>query len=603
VQPGDIVTPDAGPVPAEDRPTAARRERVARAFAAVAGAILLVGATALALAVDKGLDLTDEGFSLLTERFPTRYMRLSTQAQLIWAPVLDLVGSVAALRFTRLVLLLAAAGFLAWEVVRIPPGIRSPAARWALGLSVTAGAFAPAVWLPQSPGYNDLTVIAVLVLVALTLAMLPNGVDAGAPGRFAPYRSQVQAVCWGVAWWVLLLAKWPAAIVMVALSVATLATWQRSEVARLVRQVVWAAAGVAGAALVTQLFLAPLGDIVDGVRRSTNDLSNTHGTGRLLPTYLRDLSSVPKELVTQRWWLLLVAVAIGALLGRKSTGAIGRVALSTATWAYVLAAAAMGKADGGAPNLWIFSRLLPELACLLLICLAVACALDSHRLRALSGPTVRAVLLLGVVPLAAALGTGNAIWYNAETLSACWIAGLGVLLVALVGDEVVAVAVTSALAALVAFGAVTGTWLHPYRQVPLREASAEIASGPAAGLTVDPELARLVGSTQAVAGPGAAPSIIVIWKRPGLVYAAGGLQPEFAWVPRENPERAAASLEGACQDRSRAVVLASEERTLPNEVQAVLQGPTCSVRSFVSERPLPLPHGGSLRVLRAPAEE
>jgi hypothetical protein len=571
--------------------------------AAIAAATLITGTIGAALAAGKGLDLTDEGLSLLTAAFPSEYRRSTVQAHLVWGPILDLVGSVPALRVVKLALMSCGAAAVGLATVRIAP-MYDRAARLAVVLSVTAGGLAPWIWLPLSPGYNELATVAALLVVALTIFLLgepgvhrrPTGrtrLDPTGPTKVAAL------VAWGGVLWVLALAKWPAAMLLGLGCVVCLADLRRDPWRQLGGIGVMAA-GASIAALLTHVLLAPLGEVISGLRTGTRNVSDSHSLSFLVDSYGDDLGSFFGRLLSDRWWALVIAVILGCLLGRPRTRQAGRVGVAVAAMAVVAVAMSTGAATGGHLNLSDASTILPESSSLLLITLGIAAVLDRDLLRDATAGRVRGALLLWSAPLIVSFGTANPLWYNALLLAGCWIAALALTTRVLLGDDPMVIpALCVSAAVLVVSGALTGTWLHPYRQPPLAEADTEVLEGPAAGLEVDAATAAAFEAFAQVTTPDDQPSsAIVLWRQPGIVFASGAVQPLYGWLPRNSPELAASAVEEACE-RQESIVIAFEDDELPREVRAALGSDPCAERTFEEAGSIRLATGADLAVLVA----
>ena len=113
-------------------------------------------------ASQRGLDLSDESLYILMAERPRSYLQAPWQAHQLWGVVLDAVGTVQRLRIARIALLLSAHLVLARSFLSAFPSLGIPdmqrAGRSVVVAAVAAGAFLPAVWLPQTPGYNDMAV-------------------------------------------------------------------------------------------------------------------------------------------------------------------------------------------------------------------------------------------------------------------------------------------------------------------------------------------------------------------------------------------------------------------------------------------------------------
>ena len=551
--------------------------------------VLAASTLALLLATSKGLDLTDEGLYLLNALAPDDYVENFTKSHLIWSPLLDLTGSVTGLRVLRLAALLGAGAALGRSVaLRARDAGRYGAVRAAtLTAAVATAALAPTSWLPQSPGYNDLTVIAVLGICAVVVRLR----------RDLEPRSAVQlAAAFAGLWWLLLLAKWPSAIALGGLcTLVALPTLRRLSGREALRVVAAAAGALLACVVITQLWLEPIPDIVSGLRAGASSVSGTHGTSALLEGYAHDVVDLLRT-VGRRWWLLLLGCGIGALVARPHLRRLGEALFVAAIVAVLAVSAVQGSFDGGVRVAWAFGQILPTVLVFAACVLGVAALSCAEVRRRLGGVPWLAVALVAVAPLVGALGSNNPLWYGAGSLSACWVAALLLVLVPVFGPSIAVDATALVLSVAVAAAAVAGTWLHPYRQVPLREVDTRISAGPAEGLTVDRPTAELITAVQSLAGDGA--SVVTVWKRPGLAFAAGAAQPVNGWLSSTFPARAVASLQEACL-RPGTVVLLHETPEPPPEIRVALDEGPCATRDFRPADAIEAPDGQWLRVLVA----
>ena len=93
--------------------------RQSRALSLVAGASIACWVTVLVLVADRGLDLTDEGFYLLSYRWWDTNLRNFTAAQYVYGPVFELLDfDIVRLRLFRVVTVLVASGFFGWAFAR-----------------------------------------------------------------------------------------------------------------------------------------------------------------------------------------------------------------------------------------------------------------------------------------------------------------------------------------------------------------------------------------------------------------------------------------------------------------------------------------------------
>ena len=144
---------------------------------AAAAALLatLVWVVAALLMADRGFDITDEGFYVLSYRWWDSTPRVFTGVQYLYGPVFEALGwSIPGLRVFRLVSVVAVHlafgwSFMAWLRTQRP---EAPATRWwEVGGALTILASGGIVygWMPLSPGYNDVVILTSLLLVTLLL--------------------------------------------------------------------------------------------------------------------------------------------------------------------------------------------------------------------------------------------------------------------------------------------------------------------------------------------------------------------------------------------------------------------------------------------------
>jgi hypothetical protein len=234
---------------------------------------------------------------------------------------------------------------------------------------------------------------------------------------------------------------------------------------------------------------------------------------------------------------------------------------------------------------------------LLLIAVTVACLMD-HDLLRFDGSWARAMLLLLFAPVLAAFGTNNFIFANAVLFAAAWVAAAATVSSLVDNETGLSAFVATCIAVMLVYGAVTGTWQHPYRQTPLGKVDTEILSGPARGLVVDGELAAFVSKFQSSLPQGDPPSAVIVWKQPGLAFATGSVQPVFGWISTWNPERVELSVVAACE-RDEGILLAWQEEVDPAVAKQGLDSPACQTREFREGPAIEIPGGSSLRVLTA----
>ena len=165
-------------------------------------------------AASRGVDFTDEGIYLLSYRYYRHPEMVYNGAPALFGPLFQLVGySVVSLRKVKLVLvLLCGLGLGRATADFVRPRAADSArfdglpVRLAIVLFVAVGGFTMYTWLPQSPGYNDLSVLCATGLAAVILPVLAD--------RSSSRRWWLAAA--GAISGVALLNKWPAGLCMVA---------------------------------------------------------------------------------------------------------------------------------------------------------------------------------------------------------------------------------------------------------------------------------------------------------------------------------------------------------------------------------------------------
>jgi hypothetical protein len=579
--------PEAAAAPPENEPASRVADRLATVSGVIIAGVVLVGLVVLLAAVKRGLDLTDESDYIQSELHAGAYLRSSTQFQLLIGPVLSLVRYVWLVRAVKVIGLVAAHGFFAWSFVVTAPSLIGArfkrADRIAVVAAITSGAFGVSRVQAQTPGYNDLTVFIVVAVSGLLLLLADRRLS-----------RRAEPAAWfvvGLVIWFQLLARWPSTAAIVPLT-AIAFFWTGPKLAQLLRRAGAALAGIAVGALATQLFLAPVPDIIRGIHQGNTDASAALGynRGHLLHQYVTNLSDLLRVMSHSFWFLLVAAVATGLLLGvRRYTRAVAIVAavgLVLLTPAFMLSGRAHGGVEPfggiGLPLLLARSVLIP-----LYVVLAVLAGGAAWIIRRDTRPTVRGLAVLAALlaaPFLGGLGSNNPLWYSAALDPGLWIAA-ALALCALTHREhgrFLVHGLAFALAGLIAFTAFDGTWHHPYRQAPLAADTVNVGvSGPLNGLSTDPNLASFLDQVRSAAEPvlSSKPNVIV-WTPglPGASVVTGLDQPLFAWLSADYFGEL--SLSAACNDHARGILLLQS----PSRPALIASDPTlasaCAGRSW-----------------------
>jgi hypothetical protein len=377
----------------------------------VAGTRLILGTSAVVIATwttaalvmsGRGLDVTDEGFYLLSYRWWQTNSANFTGVQYIWGPIYSLLGhDVQGLRVVRLLSLLVvhlALGIAVANWARALSGRTLPtSARRAIVCSVVASGGIAQAWGPLSPGYNDVGLLAALAMAAGAIAVqvgvlegkaLPIGVAAGV----------------GPVVVALVLAKWTTALVAVPFVLACVALSIRGRPRGLLPWVGVALASLGMTTLFVELALSPWSEIVDGILPVTESISSgTNSPSALIPLYLRSLMSVAGLAA----FPILLSVGVVALLRKFTSRLAGPMSIAAPGMAATLVAFMAGGLEGGVRGvIWYSAALVATLGTTLLI---TRRADTQSALR----PHLALVVMLLLLPGVQALGTGNALYYLA----------------------------------------------------------------------------------------------------------------------------------------------------------------------------------------------
>jgi uncharacterized membrane protein YuzA (DUF378 family) len=557
-----------------------RPERVLAGLAATATAVWVAASL---VSARHGLDLTDESFYLASYRWWSTSTLTFSGAQYVVGPLFEAFGyDVPLLRLTKVALLLALHAdlglrLLAWlSRARQQPLPRSTRA-WVLA-SLVATSAAPTIWLPRSPGYNDLTLMGALVLGSTVLALA-----ATAPGQRLPW---LRLGLTGAVLVALLLSKWSTAV-MIACFLVGVGAWtarHRGLPSLLAVGGVLAGGAAAGAALVQVAM--PWPTILDGlaaVNRAVAATSNSPSS--LLGLYL-----------TSTTYLFVVAAACVAIV-LLPLPALGRWPRVRAAYAHglvpvlvlLLPYAALGRRPVGGPeDFFAFAVAWTAWSATFLLGL---------RGRALPRDVPRRSVLpvlgwLAALPWLFGAGTGNELYFLAYCLVGPWLAALIALAVLTAPDSHAdraseeatstggagpqwldvrrATSLAAAVLAVVALG-VSGTAVVPYRSDGTLETTAALhLDGTLTGLLVTPTEAREYADLVAAVGPAEGRRLLVLDEMPGLALVLD-LQPlGEVWTSRIDTGRTASGAESVCRSEDLpAPVVVADRELLPSDRAAL----------------------------------
>jgi hypothetical protein len=500
----------------------------------------------------KGLDLTDEGFYLLTARHPEDVVMMTTSFHHLTAWLLSATGgSIALMRIAGVLGTAAAGAALGAAALAVSVARRS----WLAISTVTMGALLAYSWLLLTPSYNTYTTWAVSAATACLLRAFV--VARSTPLDRRRWRSWMFGG--GLSLGLLVFTKFPAAAAMAALMATAIAAWPALARPDRATAFSWLAMGAASAAAVMFLVVvSPLDwwhEMITGIDQAVR-LGAGHGLAaiRRYPRELRGhLGEGTRPVIWLLWMSGFVAAAILAGAHSARTRRAARVALGL-----VLAAAAVRSALETIA--WLFPPALPGYAIrdyfpfwiarfhlhwlLLVIAIAAGSGLGARQRRTEGAEDPganrkRAIvgLLLAGGTVAAAFGTANPIYINLMLTLAPWSA---LLILAAhyastklersgAGDAAMLMSLSFAAVQIVG-----GTAKAPYglNEGLLRQTVVTSLGSPPARVSLDQETHRLVVELQQLAdacGFRAGDDLLAFHDMPGLVFALGGRSPGIPW--------------------------------------------------------------------------
>ena len=542
---------------------------------APAAFLLLVFARLLWLAwiaSARGVDFTDEGIYLVSYRYYRSPQMVYNGAPAFFGPLFQLVGySVVWLRRIKILLVVASGLGLGWATatfVRRRPDETSRLhmlpLHLAITLFVTVGGFTMYTWLPQSPGYNDLSVLCASALAATVL-----------PAVTSTRERRWWLLAAGAIVAVALINKWPAGLCMVAVVAAALVLargWRNAG-----RDLGWSGAGFVLGCILLALMSGHFFNRVSELRSSSEQLSDSLPIwDSYLVPYWRNLLDVGRLVGARVWLILALGIALSLVASLRRSVAFGAV-LALAVLLAVQSAAHSGQFRGGDFNVGLSQVALPlllTLAGVIWLIGRVAAALPTKDSAAAvpSDPVavaeefsiarVRGAALILLIGLggAQAFGTLNPPMFVVVSSGALCAAAIVILAADVMVTWRPAIIPMAAVLVVVPLATermmLSGLWQHPYRlatnlyaqTVPL---DAVIGYD---GLSTDPETARLLHDLSDIArrrGLVGLPGLSVS-SSPGLTLALGLAHPpadlfisSVEYVP-DNADIYAARMRTAC---------------------------------------------------------
>lgn len=522
---------------------------------------------AAVLCADRGLDLSDESFYLVSYRWWNDNLDAFTGVQYIYGPVFEVLGfDIARLRLVRLVVTVLAHVWLGWTFMRWLRVRRpeAPASRWwelAGTATIAACGGITYSWLPLSPGYNDLALACALVLAGGVLWIARDVESGRAATPWVPVAMGVTAV-------VMALTKWSSAG-LVLLGVAVVLTVVHASARqgwwRFGRLVGLGLGGVALMAAFVHLALVPIPKLVPPMLEVNSLVAeSTNSPAALLTRYREGAEILLGDVVEQYWPLLVAAIVVPLLAHWSSRLAVGLVVLAGA-WSVVQVVRRDGTLAGPDHLMSFTVTIFAPLAAITLVTAAAAAVhavlrgRGRHRTVASARPVLPGAaisVMLLVLPVAVSLGTGNLLQFMAVLGLASWVA-LAILVVTAEWSRVPAarVLVTGAIAGIVVAStliAVDGLWNRPYRTSGHDASTTQAPDVPALdSVRLTPEAAAAYSELRErllpyVEEPGRA--MMPFDGMAGLVFLLDGRPVGEAWYSGKDTARSTAGVIRTCDN-------------------------------------------------------
>lgn len=467
-------------------------------------------------AAPRGVDFTDEGIYLVSYRYYRNPEMVYNGAPALFGPLFDLLGySVVSLRRLKLVLVLVCGvglGVATAMFVRPDRRMRSRldafSVRLAIVLLVTIGGFTMYTWLPQSPGYNDLSVLLATGLAAVVLPVLDGAV------RWKWLMTAIGMIS-GIA----IVNKWPAGLCMVAVTAAALIMargWRGAG-----RGLEWSALGLILGWGLLAVFGGRFLDRVTELRTASEQLTDSLPIwdSYLLP-YWRNVVDVSRLVGGKVWLLLAFGVCMSLVVALRRSMWLGGM-LAAGVLLVVRSMSRSGQFGGGDFNVGRSQVVLPlflVLAGVIWLIARVAMSMpsggsddrDDEPIDGLDDSSSArgrgaAIFLLVGLGGAQAVGTLNAPLFVIISSGALCAAAVVIVVADSVAIWRPAIPVVAVL--LVVFPMATermmlsGLWKHPYRLATNLYGQTEALESVIGydGLSTDPNTAALLNSLSEIA--------------------------------------------------------------------------------------------------------
>lgn len=541
----------------------------AQRYSAISILLGLLSLFCLALfcwSIDRGFDISDEGFYMLGFVYPEEYSVQFTNYNMIVAAILpgksvSLIGY----RVASLVVALAAAVFISigvWQWIRHRALAAVPFQ--VILLLLTVGSFLPYSLVPRTISYNSLNSLSIAALVGgvlyfcaapagrrwLAYAFLAlGGLFAGLDLFIKGTSSAANAGMAGI-------------VLILVMGVPNFKRWFIPGVVLVL--------GYLAGLLLFFVWIQPADVWFTNFNNELRVLSSAYSGGSLVAKYLSNAKPIVKQLVFPFSLLIAGAFGLGRLY-RQQPARLSPLVLSVAGVVFA-AVFAYGTRRGGLYRnvhlnnnqsaVWFL------LAVLVVLALFVALA-DKKHLSRLSRPTVIVTGWLLALPLICSIGTYNNIFINALLDLNYWLAAICLLYANMpesATDKLLLKVMVFLVPALMTteqfvYGLLRGPYLQaadtPQQTVPVEVGAVHRS----ATLKLDAATAGFVQDmrqTLRKAGFQPATPIIAIYDLPGLVYLLDGISPGDPWLFGQRDERSCNSLAKSRLDLRQAFVLVNE---------------------------------------------
>jgi hypothetical protein len=510
-----------------------------------------------ARSVGYGLDITDEGYYLLSYRWWSSNPLALTGIQYIYGPIFQLLHwDIERLRIFRLVTVVLGHLFFGWSFmrwlrVRRPDAPKTRLWEFAGIATILAAGGMTYSWLPVSPAYNDVILLGALAGVSCVLW----AATAIEQNQKPPIWALTLA---GVVISVMVLAKWSSIVVLTLIVVAAIVVLSAQGSQAIARGIVWALAGATGTAVVVQLLVVSLTDAIPGILAVNRFIaSNSYTPATLVQMYWTTGTKLVGETFKEHYLLFVAAAVAVAVRGRNPV-------LRTATW--LLAGAGLawsvheaidkGGLHGGPVNNGKFQVTLLA-AVLVAVITTIVAVITRQWTPGKENPRSWVILgLLTVLPFVQAFGTNTAIYTIGFNAFAAWAAVMIAVLTSIDKAPLVARTTTAlvTVAALVAVGSISygGQILNPYRSPPRSDLTTSTKLKPLGDLKLAADTAAQYTALDALLKPYTTPSgrpIIALDKMAGIVLLLRGRPFGEAWIAPKERERTAAGITEVCSTK------------------------------------------------------